>query len=219
VTWELFERGAARYEGWYATPRGRRASEAETRLLAALIEPFRARTVLEIGCGTGHFTRWLAERGYRPIGLDRSGAMLAELRRLPRPCPVVRGDAHALPFGDGAVDLALLVTTLEFLHQPARALGEAARVARQGIVVVVLNRWSAGGVRRRIQRGSTVSRARDLSLCALRRVLGRALGDRPARLRWSSALLPRPLPSGPTRIPLGDVLGASVSLAATRAAP
>jgi trans-aconitate methyltransferase len=63
VSWQRFEREAAGYEAWYATPRGRRADRAERGLLERLMVPFAtARSALEIGCGTGHFTQWLAGR-------------------------------------------------------------------------------------------------------------------------------------------------------------
>jgi SAM-dependent methyltransferase len=52
--------------------------------------------VLEVGCGTGHFTRWLAEEAFRVAGLDISEAMLAEARKRNGVLYVV-GDALALP--------------------------------------------------------------------------------------------------------------------------
>jgi SAM-dependent methyltransferase len=216
VTWELFDREAERYEAWYATARGRRASRAETALLARLLEAFPgAQTVLDVGCGTGHFSAWLTGRGLRPIGLDRAPAMLGELRQRLPACPVVRGDAHALPVADRSVDLALLVTTLELLADPARALAEAARTARRGLIAIALNRWSAGALSRRFGRqahGALLRHARDLSLCRMRALVEEAAGARLAGLHWRSALLPAPLPAGPTRIPLGDVIGVAAGL-------
>jgi SAM-dependent methyltransferase len=121
VSWQRFEREAAGYEAWYATPRGRRADRAERGLLERLMVPFAtARSALEIGCGTGHFTQWLAGRLPSVVGLDHAPAMLAQARRDPR-LRLVRGDAHQLPFRNRAVDLSVFVTTLEFLEHPALA--------------------------------------------------------------------------------------------------
>nr|AMK59603.1 type 11 methyltransferase [uncultured bacterium UPO76] len=90
MSWEIFEEAAVRYGPWYATPRGRRADRAERALLAWLLGWFPdAHRVLEIGCGTGHFTQWLAARGCAAIGLDRSPAMLREARTLVRHTPLV----------------------------------------------------------------------------------------------------------------------------------
>jgi len=150
VTWQIFEQAAADYEAWYATPRGQRADAAERRLLLHLLGAFHdARSAVEMGCGTGHFADFLVQHGVRTIGLDRAPSMLIEARRRFPLVPVVLGDAHRLPFRDASTDLALFVTTLEFLEDPMRALREAVRVARQGVVVIALNRHSLGGVSRR----------------------------------------------------------------------
>lgn len=218
MSWQLFEGAADRYEDWYATAAGRRASRAEKELLAWLLEPFAgARTVLDVGCGTGHFTSWLAERGLRPIALDRAPAMLASLRRRHPALPAVLADAHALALGDRAVDVVVFVTTLEFLTSPQRALGEAARVARLGVVAVALSRWSAGALSRRLgpaSHGALLSRAHDLSPGELRRLLAGSAPGAWGPLRWRSALLPAPLPAGPTRLPIGDVVGVAARRAA-----
>jgi ubiquinone/menaquinone biosynthesis C-methylase UbiE len=96
-------------------------------------------------------------------GLERSPSMLAEARRRHPRLSLVLGDAHELPFRSRAVDLSVFVTTLEFLERPGVALGEAARVARRGVLIVALNRWSAGAlaaVGRRCARIAAPARAR-----------------------------------------------------------
>jgi ubiquinone/menaquinone biosynthesis C-methylase UbiE len=217
VAWQLFERGAAGYEAWYATPRGRRADEAERALLERLLAPFAtAQSALEVGCGTGHFTHWLAGRLPHVVGLDRSPAMLAEARRrLPR-LPLVQGDAHGLPVRSRAVDLAVFVIALEFAEHPAVALAEAARVARRGVLVVALNRWSLGGLSRRwgpAARSPLIGQARDFTIASLRALASAAAGSRLRALGWASALYPGGLAQAPARIPLGDVIGVTVELA------
>lgn len=106
-------------------------------------------SILEIGCGTGHFTRWLRDEGLTAAGVDISATMLAEAQALSSP-PLVQGDAVRLPFTDGAFNWIALVTTLEFLGQPQTAVAEALRVARHGLLLGVLNRWSALSIWRRL---------------------------------------------------------------------
>lgn len=121
---------AAHYEAWYETPEGRRVDELEKAILDYLLQAFaQPGSVLEIGCGTAHFTRWLSDQGLAAVGVDLSAAMLAQARALDS-VPLMRGDAYKLPFSDGAFDLAVLLTTLEFLERPQEALAEALRVAR-----------------------------------------------------------------------------------------
>jgi SAM-dependent methyltransferase len=68
---------ASRYEGWYAD-KGRHADVLEKQLLGKLLGLFpNARSVLDVGCGTGHFTRWMAQRGlkvFRTLGTGQAGA-------------------------------------------------------------------------------------------------------------------------------------------------
>jgi len=113
---DLFDREAGHYEEWYATARGRRVTRGEGALLDRLLAAFpQARTILDVGCGTGHFTARLAARGLSPLALDCAPGMLDQLRRRLPGCPTLRADAHALPLPDGAVDLVAFMTTLEFL--------------------------------------------------------------------------------------------------------
>jgi ubiquinone/menaquinone biosynthesis C-methylase UbiE len=218
VSWEIFEREAGGYEDWYGTPSGRRADRVERNLLSWLLGYFpSARSVLEVGCGSGHFIRWLSGTGLRVVGLDRAPAMLAETQRRSPGIPVVLGDAHRLPFRDGAVDLALLVLTLEFLDDPAVALSEAVRVARQGLVVVALNRWSLGGWHRRRAsyraRHRLLGQARDQTLSSLRALLRNAAGRRWQAAHWTSGLFPGFLWRMRIKLALGDVIGLAVWLA------
>lgn len=217
AAWRLFERDAAGYERWYATPRGRRADLAERELLTRLSGPFATpRIALEVGCGTGHFTRWLAGRVPHVVGLDRAPAMLAEARRHHPLVPLVVGDAHCLPIRSRALDLSVFVLTLEFVERPALALAEAVRVARQGVLVVALNRWSVGGFSRRFGPGARrplLGRARDFTLASLRALATNAAGPRLRAFRWAGALSPGGFIGVDARIPLGDVIGIAVELA------
>jgi SAM-dependent methyltransferase len=132
---------AGRYEDWYATE-GRPADSLEKQLLGKLLRGFpRARSILEVGCGTGHFTRWFVELGLDAVGADTSEPMLHAARWLGG-ARYLRGDAGALPMADRSFDLTAMITTLEFVPDPARALAEAVRVARHGVLLGVLNRWS-----------------------------------------------------------------------------
>ncbi len=216
MSWQIFDRAAARYEAWYSTRRGRLADAAECRLLLHLVHAFEdARGAVEIGCGTGHFAGFLARQGFAMIGLDRAPAMLTEARRQFPALSVVLGDAHCLPFRDGFTDLAIFVTTLEFLEDPACALREAVRVARQGVVALVLNRHSIDAISRRWgpqSRGSLLRQARDYSLAELELAMNAAAGARLDATWSASTLFPDGLSQRISRIALGDVIGCAIRL-------
>lgn len=67
----------------------------------AMVEEIGARSVLDLGCGTGVFALLLAERGLTVIGVDPAGASL-DVARAKRGAERVRwihGDASAIPPG------------------------------------------------------------------------------------------------------------------------
>jgi SAM-dependent methyltransferase len=193
------------YEQWYAS-RGRRADRLEKQLLAGLSADIpNAASVLEVGCGTGHFTRWLAEMGFRAVGLDLSRVMLSEAERYCGPRYVV-GDAAALPFGGGSFDVVALITTLEFLADQREALKEAVRVARTGLLLGVLNRRSLLARKRRASARAPWDDARCLSVTELKRLVRDCAGTRLKRLRWRTTLWP--VPGLETfRLPWGGFIG------------
>lgn len=215
LDWKAFEQAANTYEQWYASPRGRRTALAERLLLKWLLSTFgETRSVLEIGCGTGHFAGWLAESGFQVAALDRSPAMIEQAReRLPQ-VSFLLADAFELPFPRAAFDVVVFVTALEFLDHPSVALREAVRVARQGVVVIALNRHSFGAIARRWnrQRKPLLSQAHDYSADALRRALRGAAGDRLRSVAWAATLFPGKFWSLRARLPLGQVLGVNLQL-------
>ena len=65
----------------------------------AMIAEFGARSVLDLGCGTGVFALLLADRGIEVIGVDPAGASLDVARAKPGAERVtwIHGDASAIP--------------------------------------------------------------------------------------------------------------------------
>lgn len=198
------------YEHWYAR-KGRRADRAEKRLLGRFLTVLpQAKTILEVGCGTGHFTRWLAERGFRVVGLDLSPVMLAQAERY-NGLRYVQGDALALPFDDCSFDIVALITTLEFVADPRRALNEAVRVARNGLLLGVLNRCSLLALRRRASVRSPWDVARLFSPRELAGLVRDCAGARRPQVHWRTTLWPLPGLGG-LGLPWGGFIGMLVQL-------
>ena len=91
--------------------------------------------VLELGCGTGKNTAWLASQAASVLALDFSAGMLARARaRLP--AAHVRFVEHDLrdrwPADDGAFDRVVGNLVLEHVEQLGPIFAEAARVLRPG---------------------------------------------------------------------------------------
>jgi ubiquinone/menaquinone biosynthesis C-methylase UbiE len=201
------------YEEWY-TGRGRRADRLEKRLLENLLREFpAAETVLEIGCGTGHFTRWMSRQGLEAVGLDLSEAMLEEARHR-NGLPYISGNAEELPFANRAFDLSVLITTLEFVSNPQRALSEAVRIAEQGVLLGVLNRRSLLGIRRLNSGKPPWNSAKFYTPHELTSMLAEAAGERLVSIRWQTTLWPFPV-RGSLPLPWGGFIGLAAKLRQT----
>ncbi|AOP53817.1 MAG: class I SAM-dependent methyltransferase [Brevibacterium aurantiacum] len=89
---------------------------------------------LEIGCGPGRITAFLAALGLSPSGLDLSPAMIAQATRLYPNLDFTTGSMTALPNLDNSV--SGLVAWYSIIHIPDESLptvfAEAARVLRPG---------------------------------------------------------------------------------------
>jgi SAM-dependent methyltransferase len=87
-------------------------------------------TVLDIGCGDGRLARRIGER--RP-GLTMRG--IDVLVRQDTAIPIDPFDGSHIPLADAAMDIAMLVDVLHHAEDPLALLREAARVARQAVVI------------------------------------------------------------------------------------
>jgi SAM-dependent methyltransferase len=109
-----------------------------------MLGPRRGETLLDVGCGTGYFTRRFArDAGVTASGLDPNGEWLAYARgRAAGNMNFVEGKAEALPFPDRGFDLAVSVTALCFAADEKKAVAEMLRVTRRRFAIGLLNRNS-----------------------------------------------------------------------------
>jgi len=139
-----------------------------------------ARTVLEVGCGTGVVTGELARLSPAwVVGLDLDSRMLTFARRREDSVTYVRGDAHALPFPSGSFDVAVCHYLLLWLADPAQGVREMARVLRPDGCVLACAEPDYGG---RVDHPPELASLGRLQAEALRQQgadpnLGRRLGE------------------------------------------
>jgi SAM-dependent methyltransferase len=96
----------------------------------------RGRRVLDVGCGTGWFSRELEGAGARVVALD-IGVHLLE--KVAGKCGAARvaGDACRLAFPAGTFDVVVSSECIEHTIDPRLALAEMCRVLKPGGVLVV----------------------------------------------------------------------------------
>lgn len=91
---------------------------------------------VELGCGTGYVSAWLARRGARPVGIDNSAVQLATARRFQDEFdlrfPLIHGDAEHTPFPDQSFDFAVSEYGAAIWCDPYVWIPEAARILRPG---------------------------------------------------------------------------------------
>ncbi len=141
---------AAAYDAWYDTARGRWIGNRELKVVQGLLGARAGDRILDVGCGTGWFTRRLAsDQTLRVTGLDSDAAALAFARSVDGWATYREGDARALPFADASFDRALSITALCFVREWPSTIAEMVRVTRSTIVLGLLHRrgllWRAKG--------------------------------------------------------------------------
>lgn len=118
----------------YATTR-----RADPQIAAALRQHLgvhAAGRYLDIGCGTGNYTRALAACGGDWTGVDVSQRMLDQARASNSGVRWLVADAGELPFADGCFDGAIATLVIHHLAALQGPLGEARRVLRSGRLVI-----------------------------------------------------------------------------------
>ena len=110
----------------------------------------RTGSVLELGCGTGRISQWLAEHGHRVFAVDQS---LDMLRHVPRHVNIVpvHVDIEALMLDwkfDGVVLTSDLVNTADQTQRSQFLAACRAHIADRGVVVIQrvdpTTRWVCG---------------------------------------------------------------------------
>jgi SAM-dependent methyltransferase len=116
---EAYERGRPSYP------------EAAVGLLASVLPMGRGATVVDLGAGTGKWSRSLVGPAARVVAVEPVEAMRSALRRAAPGVVVVGAAAEAVPLAAGSVDTVTAAQAFHWFDRGA-ALTEAARVLRPG---------------------------------------------------------------------------------------
>jgi SAM-dependent methyltransferase len=175
------------WESAYLHPRMEAFYERAFDIVAHELRVAPGERVLDAGCGYCRHAVRLARRGIAVTGVDFSSSALAAAEQHVKASGVagnvelMRGDLLALPFGDGEFRAATCWGVLMHVPDLERALAELLRVVQPGGRVVLMENNA----------DSWHVRLWEPFLRALKRVLGRKVGDRTMTPRgieeWSGA--------------------------------
>ena len=128
------------YDKWYNQGEGHEIGNAQRDCLRRLLGDGNGRRLLDIGSGTGYFSRWFKSLGFDVTGIDSAPKMVAYAYRDSGPgINYQLADASKLPFQNDSFDLVVFTTSFEFIDRPEQALEEAFRVASEEILMLLLN--------------------------------------------------------------------------------
>jgi ubiquinone/menaquinone biosynthesis C-methylase UbiE len=215
VPWYMQPQVVDSYESWYEG-KYKRADLLEKRVLELMLGQFqKANNILEIGCGTGHFTRWFNSQGANSIGVDLSPFMAKKAKSLWRDGEFVNAPSVNLPFRSKTFDVAVFVTCFEYMPDPVKVLREADRIADQGIVMGLMNSWSLPTLRRKLQlafgKNDYYRRAHFYSIREIKSLCRRSFNGSYSVACWRTTLFPKPLKlERDTGNPFGAFLGVAL---------
>ena len=115
---------AGEYDKWYKTAEGRQYDMLEKRALGRLIGKVESGvSLLEVGMGTGWWSLFFSELGYRVTGVDVSPNMVevARLKNIPNARFLTVQDIHTLPDPYGKPTIKLCAFPVSIKTPPSIA--------------------------------------------------------------------------------------------------
>jgi len=173
-----FDVVADKYDKWYETAEGAMYDRLEKKAVSRYLrQNTQGMKLLEVGCGTGHWSRFFSDCGFAVTGVDVSERMIkiAQGKNIANASFQI-ADGHSLPFKDNCFNVTAAITTLEFAGNAELVLREMVRCTRKPsgqLFIGVLNALARLNRNRQENPESLYAKARLFSTDQLEKLLSK----------------------------------------------
>ena len=111
----------------------------EVKLFQKAIGNYRSTRSLEIGCGYGRLTPWIADHSNEHFAVDPESRLLQDTRKLYPNVHLHQSKAQNLPFSDNYFDLCVSWTVLQHIppEELPKACKEIKRVLKSNAIIIL----------------------------------------------------------------------------------
>jgi ubiquinone/menaquinone biosynthesis C-methylase UbiE len=128
---------ANKYDSYYQTELGKQIDTIEKEVIAELLTAIPKEKMLDLGCGTGHWTEFLIKKGFQLTGVDISESMLNIAKDKNLAADFLWANSENLPFEDESFNSIVSITMLEFVENLDKVIQEIYRVLKRGGSMVI----------------------------------------------------------------------------------
>jgi len=166
---------ASSYDSFYESEKGRIYDRLEKSAVARMMPSSKDNPkMLEVGSGTGHWSKFFSAHGFHVTGVDISPEMvdIAKSKNIPNTEFHVE-DILKLPYEKNSFDIVCAMASIEFTHAPQLALNTMAQFVKRGgyILLGCLNRNGLLNAKRILEKKETYVNAQLPDIVSFRKML------------------------------------------------
>jgi len=140
-TLTCYEDFAEDYDAWEEF---KTVTQTEEKVLLRLMDGVKAQNILDVGCGTGRYTKRFEDPGARMVGIDISRRMILIAKTKTKMTSYIVADASHLPFKDNIFHIVLSALALNHIKNHSLFLTEMLRTCQKGGELIMSSVWREG---------------------------------------------------------------------------
>ena len=128
-----FDLVAGQYDSYYKSDFGKEIDRIEKSIIRNYLNEITVKSLVELGCGTGHWTEFFSDLGFSIKAIDISKEMLAfAMAKNIKNADFQLGDMQNIDFPDESVENIIAITSIEFVVNREKVIREIYRVLKPG---------------------------------------------------------------------------------------